>query len=233
MFVTEMLQGKPYQCFVPKPVLPAFDKTLIDAFKLVDIKLKHCPSSPSFDQACIATVCRVGGSGNLVTEIPAALSLAFSYNSIRKKQLLKINGLITQSTAISYRQKPSWLGSSHPAESWHVGSPVSKIEVLMEDVLGIEKSHLPISLSILVSMIRMLQIHPFSDGNGRTTRLYHCWRIKKMLGDKTAFLEVVDSLWQRNRFDLHGASLQIRDQDDWQPYLQHCLHRFNEVLVTV
>jgi hypothetical protein len=233
MFVTEILQGQPYQCFVPKPVLPNLDKAIIDAFKSVDKKLKMYPSSSDFNEACIATVCRVGGSGNLITEVPEALSFAFSCRAIRKKQLLKLNHLMTQSNTSGYRQNPSWLGAAHPAQSWHTGSPASQIEGLMDKVFDISSSNLPASLSILISIIRMLQIHPFADGNGRTSRLYACWHIKNMVGDKKPFLDLIDSLWQRNTFDLHFASLQIRDHDDWQPYLLHCIHKFNEICITV
>jgi len=36
----------------------------------------------------------------------------------------------------------------------------------------------PITLVAVVSLTRLLQVHPFSDGNGRTVRLYaglHCF----------------------------------------------------------
>lgn len=81
----------------------------------------------------------------------------------------------------------------------------------------------PTTLIALVSLVRLLQVHPFFDGNGRTARLYATWLVCRQLGPSLLFPHLLDALWNRAEFSIGGACVASRDHDDWTPLLDYCL----------
>jgi Fic family protein len=69
-------------------------------------------------------------------------------------------------------------------------------------------------------MLRLLQIHPFADGNGRLARAFALSIMLSDLGPDRRFVSVIRKLYANRGMHLHRASLSIRDRDDWVDYLR-------------
>lgn len=107
--------------------------------------------------------------------------------------------------------------------SSYVGSPAPRLDALVDVILAMIRQPWPTTLIAVVSLTRLLQVHPFFDGNGRTARLYACWLVRRRLGPSPLFLHLLDALWNRAEFSILGASVAIRDRNDWNPLLEYCL----------
>jgi Fic/DOC family len=221
VFVTEVLGQKIYQSYVPRPVMPSLDKVVIAKFYQLDKLICKLTCSSDFDKECVSAIDR---SGLDEAHISSILNVALKFEKIGEKQLLKLNALIIKSPDAIYRQTPVWVGAPNPGISWHVGSPASHIKKLMADIIRINDEQRPSSLAIFISLIRLLQVHPFIDGNGRTARLYACCLCKKVFGRSSIPVEVIKALWMREEFDLHSASVEIRDSENWNTYLNYCFN---------
>lgn len=70
------------------------------------------------------------------------------------------------------RQALSWVGGANPSEAWLIPPPVSAIPTLLADLFA-AANRADLSKTALLPLLayQMLHIHPYSDGNGRTTRL--------------------------------------------------------------
>ena len=225
MFEASTLDGIPYLSYIPRPVLPAISDYEIKRFQQLDMLLAAEHKIENFIDAYVEVVLlnTVRKSDeNAYERARLAVDYALKVRVIGKKHLIKFNQLLVGHNDETFRQRPVWLGATHPAYAWFVGSPANKLENLVDQVFKVSNLKLPASLVGLISLFRLLSIHPFSDGNGRTTRLYVIQLIHRTFGPSMMYLELLEALWDRPQFDMHAVSLAMRDREDWSELFDYC-----------
>lgn len=223
MLITETLQGTPYQSYVPKPLRPKHSRQVISAFKDIDTILKQNLNADSFESLLPSTIGQHGSRSAFAERhlgVHAAISAVSTSQFISSKNLIAINSAVL-GRASGYRMGPGWIGGPHPSVSWHVGAPADRLHSLVNGILCLNNKKEPVSYIAIISLMRLLQVHPFKDGNGRTARAYACWLIKKSIGPSPQFCTIINSIWCRSSFDLHAASLAIKAGEDWGILFDH------------
>ncbi|WDD99851.1 Fic family protein [Thalassomonas actiniarum] len=72
-----------------------------------------------------------------------------------------------------FRLSSCWIGAKTPTKARFVAPEPTRLEELMEEWLAYIRLHTPLSLEqILIAYDQFLVIHPFSDGNGRVSRVF-------------------------------------------------------------
>lgn len=226
MYVTEILDGRPYQCFIPKPLFPAVEASRIKAFATLDRELKRNIDAAGFVRRAAATVAQTRNKldhENRLVEAEAVLNAWIARERLGIEQLKKISAAFTGKHAAVFRSRPVWMGAMHPSDSWHVGSPPARLNSLMKNLAELPQSNLPASLQAMIGLIRLLQIHPFEDGNGRVARFYAIWLVYRQLGPSIDALNLLDMLCDRPRFDLNAVSLEVQNSGRFESYLDRVL----------
>ncbi|WDE05852.1 Fic family protein [Thalassomonas viridans] len=107
-------------------------------------------------------------------------------HSLTLEQLLDINRSLeveNQRTG-SLRQNQNWIGGKTPLQAAYVCPPPELVEELMHDwLMFINNPDLPGEITAIVGYSQLLLIHPFSDGNGRTSRVFLQSRLEQKYGD--------------------------------------------------
>lgn len=226
MYVTEILDGRPYQCFIPQPLLPAVEASRIKAFATLDRALKNTADASVFTARAAATIAQTRNkldAADRPAEAEAVLNAWMGRERLGIEQLKKINAALTGKQATGFRSRPVWMGALHPSDSWHVGSPPARLNGLMKKLMELPQSNLPASLQALIGLLRLLQIHPFEDGNGRVARFYAIWLVYRQLGPSIGALNLFDTLCDRPRFDLNAVSLEVQNSGRFEAYLDRAL----------
>ncbi len=226
MYVTEILDGRPYQCFIPQPLLPAVEASRIKAFAALDRALKNTTDASVFTPRAAATIAQTRNKLDVAdrqAEAEAVLNAWIGRERMGVEQLKKINAALTGKQQAIFRNRPVWMGALHPSDSWHVGSPPARLNGLMKTLVSLPQSNLPASLQALIGLLRVLQIHPFEDGNGRMARFYAIWLIYRQLGPSIDALNLFDMLCDRPRFDLNAVSLEVQNSGRFETYLDRAL----------
>lgn len=226
MYVTEILGARPYQCFIPQPLLPAVELSRVKAFSAFDRELIRTVDESTFIGHAAATVAQTLNKLDAATrhaEASEVLSVWLGRDRLGVEQLKKINAALTGKQTASFRTGPVWMGAAHPSDSWHVGSPPGRLNGLMKKLVELPQSGLPASMQTLIGLLRLLQIHPFEDGNGRTARFYAIWLAYRQLGPSIGVLNQIDALCDRPRFDLNAASLEVQNSGCFELFLDRAL----------
>lgn len=225
MYSTDVFRGGIYQGYVPAPVWPAFSPTTRKAFANLDRGLVRVAGNALDDGALAeALVHDRADKDERVPGVLAACRFASALGHISRDELLTLNALATGYPSSRLRETPIWIGGAGPATAWHIGSPANQLPKLVDAVLAHSgRNDLPATLRGSVSLMRLLQIHPFRDGNGRTARLFAFRVMARQLGPSRTIADLLSMLWRRHEFDLHSASVAIRDAGDWQPYFDRIL----------
>ena len=213
MYVTEILDGRPYQCFIPQPLLPAVVASRIKAFAALDRALKNTADASVFTARAAATIAQTRNKldpEDRQAEAKTVLNAWIGRERMGVEQLKKINAALTGKQQAIFRSRPVWMGALHPSDSWHVGSPPARLNGLMKTLVDLPQSNLPASMQALVGLLRLLQIHPFENGNGRVARCYAIWLLYRQLEPSIGALNLFDALCDRPRFDLNAASLEVQ-----------------------
>lgn len=222
MFLTEISRGQVFQSYVPAPVWPRFDSTTRREFERVDEAIAASVGAP-LDPAQVVGLLvheRVDAPERALG-VSAALDWLAACERMRRSDFFRLNAHVVGFETSSFRKTPVWMGGPTPATAWHVGSPAAQLDRLCDDVLRLsQQDGLPASLRALVALVRILQVHPFRDGNGRTARLYAWWLLRRRFGESPMALRLLAALWHRDQFDLHAASVSIRNDEDWSPLFQ-------------
>ena len=226
MYVTEILDKRPYQCFIPQPLFPAVEPSRVKAFAALDRALQHPLDAAEFLDRAAATIAQIRNkldAADRHAEASAALNIWLARDRLGIEQLKKANAALTGKRQVDFRTRPVWMGAMHPSDSWHVGSPPGRLNSLMKMLMGLPSSPLPASMQALIGLLRLLQIHPFEDGNGRTARFYAIWLAHRKLGPATRMLDLLDLLCDRSRFDLNAASLEVQSSGRFDPILDRAM----------
>jgi hypothetical protein len=224
MLVTRMLAGRPYQSYVPKPLFPARDAGLIQRFREVDAALATTCDADAFAAHAASAVVQRQNKHTAASALPVtrkALDVLLPCERTGLKQLKQVNALLLGTSHGEFRTKPVWVGAPHPGLSWHVGSPPDMLPGLMKRLIEDMPAEFPASLAATTLLFRLLQIHPFADGNGRTARLWSLHHIHRRIGPACGYLHLLDKLWDRKRFDIHALSLAAQSEDRLDPILMH------------
>lgn len=227
MYSTDVFRGKIYQGFLPTPVWPAFAPDVRRAFGELDRELAIEAGTQADREALVKAL--VHDRSDREERSPGvleALDHALGLRRIGRGDLLDVNARVVGYPATGFRQTPIWIGGPGPDTAWHIGSPVDQLPKLVNSVLEhAVRDDLPASLRAMVALMRLLQIHPFRDGNGRTARVFAYWVMVRSLGPSPRIAGILASLWRRHEFDLHSVSVAIRDTGDWRPYFDRVLAR--------
>lgn len=225
MLVTRILAGRPYQSYVPRPLFPAVDDQVIRRFDEVDAALASTCDTQAFSTDAVAAIVQPRNKRSASDRFPAAqraLETLLSKRNPGVKHLKASNGLLTSdSTRSEFRTMPVWMGAPHPGVSWHVGSPPDMLPRLVKTLVEDMPTRFPASLAATLLLFRLLQIHPFVDGNGRTARLWSLCEIHRRIGPACGYLRLLDRLWDRTRFDLNALSLAVQLDEDFTPVFSH------------
>ena len=226
MYVTEILDGRPYQCFIPQPLFPAVEASRIKSFVTLDRELKRTADASMFMGRAAATIAQSRNkldAADRPAEAEAVLNAWMGRERLGIEQLKKINAALTGKQATGFRSRQVWMGALHPSDSWHVGSPPARLNGLIKKLMELPQSNLPASLQALIGLLRILQIHPFEDGNGRVARCYAIWLVYRQLGPSIGTLNLLDALCDRPRFDLNAVSLEVQNSGRLETYLDRVL----------
>lgn len=224
MFEASVLDGVPYLSYVPRPLVPSLSPEQYRRFRQLDNQWKASVSDVGFVDVAADTVLltNLASDGRSRERCVEAVGHSLGLRRLEKTQLVLLNSELTASLVQSYRTTPIWMGATHPAHAWFVGSPPSRLNRLMEGVFDLARANQPVSFRALVSLMRLLNIHPFVDGNGRTARLYSIWLVNRYLGPSHLFLSLLQSLWTTPSFSLNGAGVAVRDSNDWSLLFDFC-----------
>lgn len=78
MFVTEVLHGKPYQSYIPAPMVPVIASHYVAGFAELDRMTQAGVDARAFDAAVVASLAQdnarslLGGGGGVMTASPAS-----------------------------------------------------------------------------------------------------------------------------------------------------------------
>jgi hypothetical protein len=218
MYITRMLAGRPYQCYVPESILPPVSDYYLAFFRDMDRWLTSSCDNESFLSGLPRSVAQPNNKldGSLALEnVRHAMKTPFAEQSI--KQLKKANAALLGLSRTEFRTQLVWLGTTHPGLSWHVGSPPEMVTPLMKKLLDVPSKQLSPSMTAIILLFRLLQIHPFADGNGRTARYWAIRHIQHTIGPARGILLLIDRLWDRKHFDINGASLAAQGEKNFDP----------------
>ena len=224
MYVTRIFNGLPYQAFIPRPVVPPIGIDHIHRFREIDSWLKRTLDKNQFaeDAPCIiAKMDRRITSPEPFLCAEKAVSFALSSRSFGCKQVKRANAILTGAPSANFRPGPGWVGAPHPSMAWHVGSPPENIEQLMQAVIQPLDKELPASLIATIRLFRILQIHPFGDGNGRIARLTALRTIHERIGPATGYLWLIDRLWNRSKSNISTISLDSQKSENLSDAFDH------------
>ena len=103
-----------------------------------------------------------------------AKEMMLSESEITLELLLEVHKLVepVQSNSGVIRTKPNWIGGKNPDTAYYVSPPPELVPDLLDDwLLFINDINQSIEVRAIIGHNQLLNIHPFSDGNGRTSRL--------------------------------------------------------------
>lgn len=209
MYVTEMLQGRPYQCFIPVPMVPSLSKESISICRRWDNVLSQSLNGEKFNGDLAHAVAQLENRLNnedRILHVRTGIEKWMSQRSLNVEKIIEINSALRGAKSAGFRQGPVWMGGPHPADSWHVGAPPARLKGLVKQLLSQQDSTYPTIAWAFISMLRILQIHPFADGNGRTARFYFLWLIHRKIGPSVEAISIINYLFDRKVMDINSLS---------------------------
>jgi Fic family protein len=121
----------------------------------------------------------------------------------------------------SFRRKNVLVGGGDTRSASYVPPDHGSVSLLMRDwrkyVNGICNN--PIA-GIVVGVFRLLQIHPFPDGNGRTARLMFFALMSKYYGARSGMYDVARRMFASGNHELLLSSLRQIRKNDWSEAFQ-------------
>lgn len=220
MYVTRVANGRIVQYFEPRPLFPKFEACHRGAFASLDAAQDQSAAPDRDEQLSLAQKAVLQrrtslGRGRQSDLVAVAVSNLHSGAPLNKEGLIRANGMITGSSLTNFRRKDVWIGGASPCHALHVGTAPNRISPLMRALLESGTSSLPFTLRAVVVLLRILQIHPFEDGNGRTARLHFYQSMHARFGKGAFACEVLHALWNKSKIDIQAESHSICATEDW------------------
>lgn len=136
-------------------------------------------------------------------------------------ELLRANALLCGRSGgrSTWRTGPVWVGRVPRQRSVSEGADPKEIPRLMSVWSKLHERALPISLLIAVSSLRLLQVHPFLDGNGRTTRWLALRLARRHPPAFDELSALILSVWAKGSAFRHACSASVVERGDWEPWL--------------
>lgn len=213
------------QCaeFKCERLYPKVDPATQAAFKDVDELLAHRNGCHSFDELAEFVAAGSGGQPSGAEELRRARdSLAFlarlpevGFPSIG--DIASANRILCgeQKRVAPWRTARVWIGRVAMERSVWVGASPSTIPGYMNRWRGGLLRAAPLSLRLAIAVNRLLHIHPFPDGNGRTTRWF-ALSVARAHPPATFGIErLCMDLWSQGAAFRLAASALVNEDEDW------------------
>ncbi|CAM4062730.1 Fic family protein [Pseudoalteromonas byunsanensis] len=115
-----------------------------------------------------------------------ARDLMLSEPKITLDLLLEVHRLVEAQHRDSgkIRTKPNWVGGESPLNAYYVSPPPEMVPALLNDwLLFVNDQTQTPEVRAIIGHNQLLNIHPFADGNGRTSRLVLHTTLEKKYGE--------------------------------------------------
>ncbi len=141
--------------------------------------------------------------------------------AISERDVLVSHSILHGMPVQSFRRSNVLVGGSDTRSATYIPPDHGDVSLLMRDwrrhVNGI--CNIPI-VEIIVGLFRLLQIHPFPDGNGRTARMMFFALMLKHYGAKAAIHDVARKMFSSGNQELMLCSLRQIRRNDWAEAFQ-------------
>jgi hypothetical protein len=221
MFVTRVVKGRIFEYHVPDTILPVLPPGAATWFTELDRRLAPDIDETTFLRLIAPVVLR---PTRLRTGDIERMERAFhglrSARRVAPGDLLAANNVLVGASHPSFRTGSSWVGAPRPDIAWSVGAPADMVPALVARILDATSRQGSPSYGALVAMVRLLQVHPFDDGNGRTARLHAAAHIHRRIGPSRALCSLLLALRDRSRFDWNSIYASLRQTENWSTLLE-------------
>jgi hypothetical protein len=230
MLMPAKYNGRPYLWFSP-PLLKSVEFANFNTrFQELDAALHKIAFDLNRDEFASAVEAHrssrmMGGDyraheGQERQSIFPAIEQLCAADLLSSRSFIAANGLLTGRLGI-VRQEIVWIGGIHPADSTYVAPAPAILPRLLSNLATfLNISELSVTLRASVGLVKLLQIHPFADANGRTSRALFLAICVREFGFRSALLRVLPSVWRIGALRLWAASLRIRDYNDWEEFME-------------
>lgn len=164
-------------------------------------------------------------ANNLVMQInhyQSAFEYVYNLKTIKLEQLFKANRLLERNNknAGKIRKGQNWIGGKSPFNAHYVCPPVEHVEDLMNDwIKFVNNQDISSEAIAIIGHNQLLNIHPFVDGNGRTSRVFLHVMLQKQYG------EILHPCLFRLH-EKHDGYIEAIQSTHQTPYLTSQLHEF-------
>lgn len=119
----------------------------------------------------------------------------------------------------AWRNAQVWIGRVPRERSVFEGASPKDVPRFMCIWSKLHDLPMPLSLLLAISSLRLLQIHPFLDGNGRTTRWMALRLARRHSIAPNGFDSLILSVWRKGAAFRHACSASVIEEEDWEPWL--------------
>lgn len=119
----------------------------------------------------------------------------------------------------AWRKAAVWVGRVPRERSVFEGADPKDIPRLMCMWSKLHERPMPLSLLLAISSLRLLQIHPFLDGNGRTARWTSLRLARSHSSTPNGFDALILRVWGKGAAFRHACSASVVEDEDWEPWL--------------
>jgi hypothetical protein len=220
--VSSSLGGRPFWQWLPPPLSHQLAHMRVLASRTHGLCPQEQPSLPRelyFERAALLEF-EIGRAGSLVAADlaptdPRDAIACFAQGPASPSRLLAAHRALLDAGA-DRRTGPAWLDAPHPADSSYVAPPAQSVPGLVQDLCAFANdARWPVVLRALVVFARMLHVHPFRDGNGRTARAWFQGLLLRELGPRSEAATTLRRLYANGGAPLSLALRAIQREQDW------------------
>jgi hypothetical protein len=222
--VAAHLHGRPYWQWLPPPLtrqLPQMRALTARAQAQLPEENPTLPRALYLERAALLEF-EIGRSSSLIAAdaapcYPQDAIECLAQGPASPSRLLSAHRLLLGPDA-DRRTGPAWLDTAHPADSNYVAPPAQHVQALVQDVCAFANdARWPVALRAVVVFARLLHIHPFREGNGRTARAWFLASILRELGPRVAAAIALKRAYEGGGERLSLALRVLQHTQNWQP----------------
>jgi hypothetical protein len=213
--------------FLPRRIAPRLDSAVIADFAEADsaclsdsvrIDVSDHQWAEFVSTSCLEWGCEASRLERSLASLarPLVASFGHSVSALKRGNAVLVGSRGPES---EFRSSAVWVGRVSQSESAWLGSPPKKLQMLMQQWQSLDRLVLPETLKLAIATARLLQIHPFCDGNGRTARWYGLLFVNSRLKRSRRAAEQLTRFWQLPSSTRHAASHAACSDDDWGLWL--------------